>query len=121
MTDRIEEQPYDDRHNTPPSTFFTGPGIELPERGKSQSYHQGGVIAPEHMTYSRVWPSVSGPGLHFIAADAVPFTDMARTLTEPDQLENVHEVDLRTMLAHLDSVARAITRELEARGLGGRR
>lgn len=103
-----------------------GPSIEMPERGKSQTYHPGGYVpfegftVPESMKYSPTGMVAARPGLHFIADHGVMFTDMGRTLTEPDQLENVHEVDLRTMLAHLDATARAVVRELEARGLGAR-
>ena len=106
MNERIEEQPYDDRHNTPPAS----PGFALPTMDERRY-----PALTKNNNPSQVH------GLSFSFDGISSWVDIGRHFPEADALEDMHEVDLRTVLAHLDSAARAITRELETRGLGGRR
>ncbi|HSL51999.1 MAG TPA: hypothetical protein VK878_23255 [Candidatus Deferrimicrobiaceae bacterium] len=89
------EQPYDLRHNTnPPAHYFTEP--------------------PQEPTLSTAFVAVSS-GLVWRIAPNVELQDIGRLFTDSDVLDNVHVVDLRTMLAHLDCAARAIQHELDRR------
>lgn len=113
----IEEQPYDNRHsNEPPMLTQPAPPLfglgnvePFTPRPTYVSTHEGTPMA--HAATGLVWRFQPGMELQ----------DIGRTFGEPDALADMHEVDLRSILAHLDSAARSITRELEARGLGGRR
>lgn len=105
MEERIEDQPYDDRHNTPPKKPFA----PAPYTPNFADIERGAPV---------LW---SGVGLCYRWSPGQELTDIGRSFGNPDALEDMHEVDLRTILAHLDSAARGITRELEARGLTGRR
>lgn len=89
MNERIDEQPYDDRHSSP---------------GRVPA------MAEHEVTFN--------PGsscLSFQLSGGYVLHDIGRGFGRPDALENVHEVDLRTILAHLDAAARAIKSELDAR------
>lgn len=109
-----------------------GPSIEMPERGKAQHYHPGGYVTPidsgadghyvpEAMRVTEVPPMThSFIGLSFSLDGISSLVDIGRSFTNPEVLEDMHEVDLRTILAHLDAAARGVMRELDVRGLGGR-
>lgn len=109
-----------------------GPSIEMPERGKAQHYHPGGYVTPidsgadghyvpEAMRVTEVPPAMYGRhGLQWRGGPGFELQDIGRSFTNPEVLEDMHEVDLRTILAHLDAAARGVMRELDVRGLGGR-
>lgn len=144
MDDKIEEQPYDARHTPAAMgdhigndhqqgfNFPTAEEVDArfvrPERGKAQAYvnelkengfeppryHPVGIVAPENMSYSPIWPHVTGPGLHFITVGALPFTDIGRW-SERVNLDDVSTLDLRVILAHLDAAASAAQMALQDR------
>lgn len=104
----IEEQPYDGRNYT-----LTNPrtGEELSLLGP-----EFGEARPPRLQV--VGPSIewAGVGLQWVAGPNARLVDIGRAFSSPDALENMHVVDLRTILAHLDSAAKAIVTELESRG-----
>lgn len=140
-----DSQPFDDRFNVPrvegdhignheqQNPFFEDqpervvPGYvlpehmhhtEMPERGKAQPY-----LAPEAWENARVTvqaPAIewSGVGLQWVAGPGLRLVDIGRAFSMPDALADMHSVDLRTILAHLDSAAKAITSELDVRNHG---
>lgn len=126
MNERIEEQPYDERHNVPRiegdhignhEQQGVPYGFTLPERGKAQSYTPSELIGRDYDSENRTNPWVGvPPGLHFMSeGPSGVFSDIGRTFNREAELGGVDTLDLRVILAHLDSAAKAIQRELESR------
>lgn len=113
MNEHNEEAPEDLRHNTPPVNPFAGdhigndtqaPFFALPELGKAQAYSSESWVAPEiELSHGLTWTFAPGHKL----------MDLGRLGT--DAIESMHTLDLRVILAHLDSAAQAITAELRRR------
>lgn len=103
-----DDQPFDDRHNTPPVPVyaFSDENRDALRPGRMQLIDQPLVFSSTGL----VWRFAPGQELQ----------DIGRTFTTPEALDNVHSVDLRTILAHLDSAATAIKAELDERYSGRR-
>lgn len=126
MNEHIEEQPYDDRHSTPPvppaSPFKfedlgdhigndTQQSFTSPERGKAQVYIDG------HMTYREIPPNIppnQPDGLSFTSG-GITLIDLGHWAPNEGALTEMNTLDLRVLLAHLDSTGLAVKAELERR------
>lgn len=122
MNERIEEQPYDDRHNTPPANYSAEPFVvQTFDELQGSRVHPGGYVGPEEMHPTYVHSSepiaFASTGLVWRFIPGQELQDIGRTFTNSNALDNMHVVDLRTILAHLDSAARAIQSELDQRGV----
>lgn len=110
--DARHDTPYVGRHDTEPVNPF-----RLPERGKEQGY-----VVPEAFSFSRV--SEDPPmevelshGLTWTFAPGQKLMDLGRISTEV--VTEMHTLDLRVMMAHLDSAASKIKTELDKRYSAG--
>lgn len=99
-----------------------------PERGQDQVYVDpnvaSGFTVPESMRMTPMPPPMtlwSGPGLVWRMAPGQELPDIGRCFSMPDALQDFHSVDLRTILAHLDSAAHAVKMELDTRYRNGGR
>lgn len=72
-------------------------------------------LAPGHTNIHPSPAMRTAAGLSWRSAPGFELIDIGRAFTDTDALHDMHEVDLRTILAHLDSTARAITSELNRR------
>lgn len=115
MNEYVEEDAADARHNTPPTPRpFANPGFQLPTVEALDEISSG------RMRYfdvgsSNPWFNVP-PGLHFMSeGPSGVFSDIGRTFSREGELGGVDTLDLRVVLAHLDSAAQAIQAELNRR------
>lgn len=114
---RIEEQPYDDRHNTPPRT---PEGFETPwAQDDAAAVGQARETYMSHSSFIRTLDEAKQiidavrPGLTFKADNGATFLDVGRQMS--DVAKEMHTLDLRVLLAHLDSAASAVKAELDRR------
>lgn len=111
MNERIEEQPYDDRHNTPPR-----PRPYAPEPMQFPTVEELSLLSdgqPNRVLYHEPAQFETLQGLTWTFAPGQKLMDLGRIT--PDAIESLHMVDLRVILAHLDSAARSIQDELNRR------
>lgn len=99
MSNPFADDAADARHDTPPKNYGDDPFV----------MQQNRVIEVPSIEWA-------GVGLQWVAGPNLRLVDIGRAFSSPDALENMHVVDLRTILAHLDSAAKAIVTELESRG-----
>jgi hypothetical protein len=104
--DTTSSQPFDDRHFPPveDAAHYASDGFVM---------QNPGVGIPEGMTPT-VWPEVDlSHGLTWTFAPGHKLSDLGRLGT--DAVESLDMLDLRVILAHLDSAATVIKTELDRR------
>lgn len=92
--------------------------VPRPEPIDVEAWERAGKLSP-----IQVLEPTEAQGLSFTLPGGGTLIDIGRWFPMVDQLQDFHALDLRTILAHLDSAAMAIKAELDVRqhGHGPRR
>lgn len=112
-----EEDAADARHDTPPNHVdytVPRPGVLTPEEFRAARWGEPEPDPDRPLGTAQKLIESAPQGLTFKADNGVTFLDIGRNMERATG--GMHTLDLRVLLAHLDSAATAITAELQARG-----